>query len=239
MLAVNHATLATASAFGYSLYFDKPFFLPLILFVVFAGVFPDIDHPGSELGKWFKPVATILPHRGVTHSILGTGIFAGGLFFTLSNNQYFTYILIFAGIFGTYLLEKILHKNINRIDELTLNFVSRKQIAVLIKISTLVLYTFLISLVFVAWNEVLRIQVLDLLVIGYVAHIVGDFITIEGVPIFYPIRKKIGLKLFRTGSKTEAFVGFCLVILNIYLLTELNIKYEFGSLSYWQNNLTL
>jgi membrane-bound metal-dependent hydrolase YbcI (DUF457 family) len=64
MLAVNHATLATAAAFGYSLYFDKPFFLPLILFVVFAGVFPDIDHPGSELGKMFKPVGMLLPHRG-------------------------------------------------------------------------------------------------------------------------------------------------------------------------------
>jgi hypothetical protein len=59
MLAINHVTLATAIAFGTSLYFEHPFFLPFISFVVFAALLPDIDHPGSEISRTFPFVNKI------------------------------------------------------------------------------------------------------------------------------------------------------------------------------------
>lgn len=240
MLALNHATLATASVLGLSLYFDQPFFLPLIIFVVFAGVFPDIDHPGSELGRFFKPVAKLLPHRGITHSILGTGLFIALLYFALGNyNQYFTYFLIFAAFFGVYLLEKILKSNISRIDNLTHDLISEKQADFILKIAVMVINFFLFTLLFLIWNDALRLQIIILLAIGYVAHIIGDFITKEGVPLFYPIKKKVGLKLFRTGSAVEAFIGFLLVVANLYLLYEFATRYGVATTEYWTNFITL
>ena len=239
MLAINHATLATAAALGASYYLNLPFFLPLIIFVVFAGVAPDIDHPGSELGQMFKPLARMLPHRGVTHSVLGTAVFAGILYFLLGlDNQYFNYFLIFAALFGVYLLNKIVSLHINSLDNLTRNLVSKKQVRLLLTIGSAIIYLFLFSLIFVIWNPALKLQVLHLLILGYFLHIVGDFVTIEGVPLFFPIKKKIGLKLFRTGSKTESVIGIFLAILNVYLLYKLNQKYDYLSLGYWQSNLS-
>ena len=239
MLAINHATLATATVLGLSLYLNQPFFLPLILFVVFAGVFPDIDHPNSELGKMFKPIARLLPHRGITHSFLGTAIFGGSLYFLLGNrSEWFSYFLVFGGFFGVYLLEKIIHRRINQIDTLTRNIVTQKQINFILKVVTTIIYGFLFSLLFLVWNNILRMQILVLLIIGYIAHILGDFVTIEGVPLFFPIKKKIGLKLFRTGSGTENFIGFLIIIVNIYFLYQLNLRDHFLTIAYWSKYLT-
>ncbi|NJS41777.1 metal-dependent hydrolase [Candidatus Gracilibacteria bacterium] len=70
MLAINHVTLATAATFGASIYFDKPFFLPFIVFVTFSSLLPDVDHPGSEVSNYFPFVNKVFKHRGVTHSFL-------------------------------------------------------------------------------------------------------------------------------------------------------------------------
>lgn len=240
MLAFNHATLASATALGLSLYFKEPFFLPLIIFVIFAGVLPDIDHPGSELGRWFKPVGKMLPHRGITHSFFGAFLFTGGIYLLLgSQYQYFRYFGVFGAVFGVYLLEKILHHNINKIDDYSKNLIQQKQIKWLLKIVTVVLYIFLAILIFLVWNNQMSNQIYQLLVIGYLAHIVGDFVTIEGVPLFYPIKKKLGLKLFKTGSGQEAFIGFCLVILNIYLTIQFVQVNNVNSLDYWSKYVNL
>jgi membrane-bound metal-dependent hydrolase YbcI (DUF457 family) len=234
MLAVNHATLATATVLGLSLYLNQPFFLPLILFVVFSGVFPDIDHPNSELGKMFKPVARMLPHRGITHSFVGTAIFCGSLYFLLGqSSQWFTYFLIFGAFFGVYLLEKIVHRRVNQMDTFSHNLIGQKQINWMLKIASMVIYGFLFSLLFLVWNDSLRMQILVLLTIGYMAHILGDFVTIEGVPLFYPVKKKVGLKLFRTGSGVESFVGFLIILANLYFLYQLNLRDQFTTTAYW------
>ena len=237
MLALNHATLASAIAFGGSIYFDKPFFLPLILFVIFAGVFPDIDHPNSELGKWFRPVGKMLPHRGITHSFLGTAIFGGSLYFLLGNyGTYFNYFLIFGAIFGVYLAQKIFKHKLNHLDNNS-KLIGRHHISFLLQIATVILYGFLACLWFLAWNDALKTQALYLLIVGYLAHIVGDFVTIEGVPLFFPIKTKFGLKLFRTGSEVEAFVGFLLFILNAYLIYIFCQKFGVLEMSYWKTVL--
>jgi membrane-bound metal-dependent hydrolase YbcI (DUF457 family) len=233
MLALNHATLATSIALGLSLYYERPFFLPLLILVIFAGVFPDIDHPGSELGRYFKPIGKLLPHRGITHSILGTGIFVGFLYFLLGQNQYFTYFLIIAAIFGNYLFEKILAKHIGSIDEITRNIISEKQAMFILKLFTFCINLCLVILLFLVWNNQLRTDIFILLIIGYIAHIIGDFVTIEGVPLFYPIKMKFGLKLFRTGSWVESTIGFLLFGLNIYFLYLYNIKFDIGNVNYW------
>ena len=233
MLAINHATLATATALGLSLYFERPFFLPLLLFVIFAGVFPDIDHPGSELGRYFRPVGKFLPHRGITHSLVGVGLFAGLIYFLLGQNIYFTYFLIVAAFFGNYLLEKILQRYIGSIDEITRNIISEKQVNFILHMFSMAINFVLVGLLFLVWNQNLRFEIAVLLVIGYVAHLIGDWVTIEGIPIFFPFKKKLGLKLFRTGSGVETFLGFCLVGLNGYLLYKYAQHFDIASIDYW------
>jgi membrane-bound metal-dependent hydrolase YbcI (DUF457 family) len=240
MLAFNHATLATATVMGISLYYNQPFFLPFLIFSVFAGVVPDIDHPGSELGKYFKPIGALLPHRGVTHSFLGVALFAGGLNFLLGHdNQYLTYFLIFGAMFGVNLLEKIVHKNLNRIDSVTAGIISQKQIDFLLKISSIGMYAMLFFMAILSWNTELKLQAIKVISISYFAHIIGDFVTIEGVPLFWPFKNKFGLRLFRTGGGIEAFVGFWLVVGNIYLLYQLNLRDNFIDPSYWQKFLAV
>lgn len=47
-----------------------------IIFCAIGSLLPDIDHPGSLLGRRMKVVSVIgLGHRGWTHSFLGFGIF--------------------------------------------------------------------------------------------------------------------------------------------------------------------
>jgi membrane-bound metal-dependent hydrolase YbcI (DUF457 family) len=234
MLAINHSTLSTALVLGYFYWLNQPFFLPLILVSVFAGVAPDIDHPGSELGKLFKPIARMLPHRGVTHSFVGIGIFGVLIWLTFQSATAFTYIGLGIGIFGVYLAKKILHQKIHKLDDLTFNFISKKQIDFLVDVTSFVLYFFLVIFCLVSWQEELRRQLWQVLILAYAGHILGDWVTIEGVPLFFPIKKKLGLKLFRTGSGFESFIGFILLIVNFWLISELNSRYGFLTLEYWK-----
>lgn len=41
-----------------------------IVFVLIAGLFPDIDHPKSKIGRLFKPFSYLFEHRGFMHSLL-------------------------------------------------------------------------------------------------------------------------------------------------------------------------
>ena len=48
-----------------------------------AGLLPDVDHPGSTAGRWFRPVAVVLEgvfgHRTVTHTVWFVAAVAVGL----------------------------------------------------------------------------------------------------------------------------------------------------------------
>jgi membrane-bound metal-dependent hydrolase YbcI (DUF457 family) len=237
MLAVNHATSSIAIVLAGSLYLNQIFFIPLLLFVTFAGVMPDIDHPGSELGKFFKPIGKILPHRGITHSILGVVVFYYLMQFMFGYNNFLTYFLLFGSLFGFQLLLKICKNHVGKIDDYTLKFISKKQADLLLTILNIIISAFLVLCVLLVWNGRLRQEIFVLLIVSYACHIVGDFVTKEGVPLFFPIKKKFGLKLFRTGSGIETFLGVLLVLLNIFLLYQFCDKFSVFSEKYWLSYL--
>ena len=239
MLAINHATLAATTGLYLAVYQGYELYLPVLILIIFAGVLPDVDHPGSELGRWVKPVGWFLPHRGITHSILGVGL----VYFLLSflfkqDNAYFTYFLLIGSLFGVYLSEKIFRKHILNLDKLSGKLISAKQTEFILKITVMVLYFSLFILLLLVWNHQLREQIFFFINIAYISHLFGDFITIEGIPLFYPIKQKFGLKLFRTGSGVESFIGFCLFCSCIYLLYQYNIKTNFLQLNYWTRYLS-
>jgi membrane-bound metal-dependent hydrolase YbcI (DUF457 family) len=239
MLALNHAQLAVTVTLGYSLYYNQPFYFPLIIFLIFASILPDIDHPGSELGKYFKPVGMLLPHRGVTHSILGTLVVVGLMNYILKLNNVYTMVLVIAGLFGWNICKKIFEQHILSIDEKTRGLVSHKQTVVMFQVFSFIInFLLLISLALI-WKKQYSEQILTLVTWGYVAHILGDFVTIEGVPLFWPIRKKFGLKLFRTGGAIESLIGFFLFFINIYLIYLYGEQFKIWTPQYWLEPLWL
>jgi len=59
-------------------------------------------------------------------------------------------------------------------------------------------------------------------IIGIILHIIGDAITVSGVPILYPISKRRYFLLpsflrFRVGSKVERIIIAMLIFINIFL----------------------
>jgi inner membrane protein len=238
VLAINHVTLSTAATFGMSLYFDQPFFLPFIIFVAFASLLPDVDHPKSEISNFFPGINKALPHRGVTHSILGVIIFSTALYFLLQKDSIFSIILIIGSLIGVYILSKIMTKKMYEVNNVTKEFFSSKQLKFMIKSFTGILYVFLAMLIFLIWKERFRFEIATLLAIGYIGHIIGDFITKDGIPLLWPFRWRTGLKIFRTGGGFESFLGLVLFFLNIYLVYTFYHHFDVNTQQYWQNYLT-
>ena len=38
-----------------------------VMLVLIGSALPDIDHPNSKVGKWFKPIGWLFEHRGFFH----------------------------------------------------------------------------------------------------------------------------------------------------------------------------
>ncbi|MDS0524377.1 metal-dependent hydrolase [Clostridium sp. SHJSY1] len=52
--------------------------------------------------------------------------------------------------------------------------------------------------------------------ISYITHILVDAITIMGVPLFFPIKKKFGIKMLKTGGMGEYVLQFLAVVFIMY-----------------------
>jgi len=233
MLAVNHSILATACVLAASVFLNLPFFLPLLILVVFASIAPDVDHPNSELGRKFVFLSRVLPHRGITHSFVGVGIFAALMYFGFGVNDIFTYFLIGCAIIGAQFLEKIIIRHAKNFSNLSKKVVSSQEIEWIIHATAMVINVFLFLLVFLVWNQRLRVEIVVLLTAGYILHVIGDFITKEGVPLTWPLKKKYGLRLFKTGGVIESLFGFFLAAANVYLILVFVQQYGVLEAAYW------
>lgn len=239
MLAINHVSLATAGILAASIYLNESFFLPLIIFVIFAALLPDIDHRNSEVSQLIPGIHRLFGHRSFTHSILGTLVFTILAYTILKPNVYITYTLLFAGFIGIYYLHKLLLQRVEEVDRYTNGFFSRKQLALFIKIATVALIIMAIIASLTVWKDLARDQIFILLTFGYISHILGDWITKEGVPLFWPWKKYFGLRLFRTGAGFEKFFGILLALANIYLTYIFWIQFQLSERSYWEEFIRL
>jgi membrane-bound metal-dependent hydrolase YbcI (DUF457 family) len=237
MLAINHVTLATASVLGASLYLNQPFFLPFLVFVVFSSLLPDIDHPNSEVSNFFPVVHRVLPHRGLTHSVAGVGLFGFGLQFLLGYSTILSLILLIFALIGVYYLEKLLEKRTRQLDRLTGDFFSDKQIKLMLRLFSGILSLFLLSLMLLIWKERFRQEIIWLLIAGFGGHLLGDLVTKDGIPLMYPFKTRFALKFFRTGGWVEGLLGFGLVLLNGFLIYQFWRQFGLSDLSYWNTYL--
>lgn len=235
MLAINHVTLATASTFAlYNYYFEKPFFLPFIFFVVAFSLLPDIDHPKSEISKFFPFVGKIFKHRGFTHSILGVIIITFALYFLSNQGGYWWFFAVGCGFIAVFMLDKIVKKRLKSLDKYSLGILHRSSLEKMQLLITIILSMVLTAMLVFGNNINLRNEILTMSVLGYLLHIFGDFLTKEGVPLFWPQKHKIGLKLFVTGQTFERVFGVVLLFVNIFLIYQFCIKFNVMDPIYWQ-----
>jgi inner membrane protein len=239
MLAINHVTLATGLTLAGSIYFQIPFFLPFLAFVVFASLLPDIDHPGSEISNYFPIINKAFPHRAVTHSILGVSIFMGLIYLLTSYSYWMSAALLVFSFIGIQYLGKLLSKRLHQLQHSSHKIISESQIKGTIRLLTRILDIFLVLLALLIWKEQYRDEIIVLLGVGYIGHIIGDFVTKDGIPLFWPIKIRSALKLFRTGGKIEAFLGILILGANIYLLWQFWVIWGLGSSEYWTGYLPI
>jgi len=219
MLAVNHIALATATVLGASLWLEQPFWLPLILFVVVGSLLPDIDHSGSQLGKLVPWTSLLLKHRGATHSLVAVILLAilPGVS-SLINSQWLVVSLFFLGLLGIWLVLVVMQTFLRQTRKLTFNFFSQAQLRLIQLVVLVGLIGWLVSIYFfVLQSDNVRLA-LWFVWLGYGLHLVGDFLTKEGVPLLWPLKQKFGLGLLVTGGFLEKVLGFGLWICNIYWL---------------------
>lgn len=238
MLGINHVTSATATTLGLSLASNQPFFLPLIAFVVFGSLLPDVDHSDSQISKSIPILSHFLKHRGPTHSLIGLLVFAGVCYLLLGIHPALSYIFIFFGFVGLSFLLQILENQVKQIKSITGKFFSSQQIKLTIGMVRMGFVAFFLMLMLFVWNQRLSIEIFWLLNIGYLVHILGDFLTKEGVPWFWPYKQRFALKLFKTGGLVEKIISFLLIVLNIVLTYMFVTHFEVLHSGYWQDYLS-
>lgn len=90
-------------------------------------------------------------------------------------------------------------------------------------LACLVLLTLLLAGSLTQINSI-WVSMLEALWIGYLSHIMGDWMTTEGVPLFWPYKKYFHSPLsFKTGGTTERLLGVVLRLGTFALLFDLFI----------------
>jgi len=57
--------------------------------------------------------------------------------------------------------------------------------------------------------------------VGFISHIASDLITNNGIELMYPVKKKISLKLVKSGSKLDYIIGIASFALFVYLTIKI------------------
>lgn len=70
------------------------------------------------------------------------------------------------------------------------------------------------------------------LIIGYLSHLFADYLTNSGIPLFYPVKRRIRSPLtVKTGSMGEYFLVYAMAILFGYYLSVTDTAFSSGSIS--------
>ncbi len=70
MLFYTHLILAFAAGLLSISYFHPQNQILFMVILLFGAIIPDIDHPKSKFGSYFKLINWLFKHRGMFHSIL-------------------------------------------------------------------------------------------------------------------------------------------------------------------------
>ncbi len=165
-----------------------------------AALAPDLDHPGSSsASNSLKPVTTGLSslvsivsfgHRKGTHSFLGIAVFVGLML--LATGPLAPWGVIVAAFLLTAFTCKAIGFNLFRYIPIP----GSQTLATIVTSAIMTWIVFAAS----AGNYDWFLWAAGL---GFAIHIIGDAITVMGVPLFWPLGKDIRFTQMRAGGPTE------------------------------------
>ena len=168
-----------------------------------ASILPDIDEPGSSVSREFGFVSRSFSagvnkvsggHRKLTHSLLGLGIVT--LPFLLATSERSAGAVVFGLLAAS--AWRILMPWWMAARKLFLPF------------------GVVAGYLFYAKHPFSGLWLVALVAIGWVIHMLGDFLTSGGIPLLYPKRERESWPIFgNTGSGREKVFAICLLLVTV------------------------
>lgn len=186
-----------------------------------AALIPDLDHPQATIAQTFGPVSAIAArvtsvvaggHRQGTHSLLFVGLFGALCYFIgigaeAADSNTPAIVLMF-------LLASFAFRGMNLVPPST-----SRQMKGLVVIVQAALLTWAMTLIMPEswwWLGIAG-------ALGALIHLLGDALTPEGVPFFWPLRGRFSIPIIsHTGNFVERVIFYPGFILAVVILIVIN-----------------
>lgn len=221
MMGRQHALTGVLAATGtaYAIKADVPTFVLLCTTLPGTALLPDIDHPDSTVSNVYGPItrtfARVLDHRKQTHSIPGVLAFSTAVYYAAqyANEPMFSP--------AWWVSRSVLFVVLTLIYASTLRLFHIKgwlDDFMPIPVCAMITYgeSFLVDL----GVRPFPFRDLPLLVVlGMITHILGDWITKQKMPIFWPFSSRgSALGLFKAGGRFEMWIMLPMILLGSAVL---------------------
>jgi len=220
----DHARLAALGALGVALALHTSPAESLIAtgVVAGAGVLPDLDEPDSSVARLFGPVSRAVSsltnrwcggHRQASHSLVAVGVVGGAV--EMLNVVRVHGVALSVGVIGICLALCL---------RVLLPWGFRPGHVVSFVLAGLITWW--------AWDHLSWIWVAAWVAAGYALHLVGDMLTSGGVPLLWPVRKRVAVPLLgHTDSGREKVLGVLMLLAVIAL--ALHFVVALALVSHW------
>lgn len=216
MMGRQHALTGVLAATGtaYAIKADVPTFVLLCTTLPGTALLPDIDHPDSTVSNVYGPftrtIALFLSHRKQTHSIPGVLAFCTLVYLASEHANEPAYSPVW------WLSRTVLFLVLTLVYASTLRlFHIKGWLDDFLPIPVCAMITYGESFMISVGASPFPFDDLPLLVaLGMITHILGDWITKQPIPIFWPFSSKgSALKLFKAGGRFEMWIMVPLIVL--------------------------
>lgn len=196
-----HAETGLLAALGTATYIhaDVPTLIMLCTTLPGAAILSDIDHPDSTVSRTYGPItgvlSKVLHHRRQTHSIPGILVFGTAIqYASMCPNNMIAKAFLFVVLVLIWASTIRLFKIGGWLDDFA-------PIPFAAAVTFFAPYTSMIGIVY-------PFKILaPIVVIGMLVHVVGDVVTYQPIPLWWPLSKRgTSLKLFKAGSWFESWV---------------------------------
>jgi len=215
MMGRQHALTGVLAATGtaYAIKADVPTFVLLCTTLPGTALLPDIDHPDSTVSNVYGPItrtfARVLDHRKQTHSIPGVLAFCTAVYFAAqyANEPTFSPVwwLSRSFLFGVLVM---IYASTLRL------FHIKGWLDDFLPIPVCAMITYGEPVLVDLGVQPFPFRDLPLLVaLGMITHILGDWITKQKMPIFWPFSSRgSALGLFKAGGRFEMWIMLPLIV---------------------------
>jgi|SRR5688500_3186839 len=219
MMGRTHAETGLLAGLGTAVYMgaDVPTLIMLCTTMPGAAILNDIDHPDSTVSSTYGPItgvlSKVLDHRKQTHSIPGILVF--GTLVTYASM--YPNNMIAKGVLAVVLI--LIWSSTIRLFKIGGWLDDFAPIPFALAVTYGSPYLSMIGFEF-PWA-----MLGPVIVIGMLVHVVGDVITYQPIPLWWPLSKKgTSLKLFKAGSWFEYWIIAPIVIIGSAYVGWLWIK---------------